>query len=415
MAISLGFHILFAVAGMAMPVLLLTAELAWQRTRDPEWIELAVRWAKGTAILFAVGAVSGTVLSFELGLLWPGFMEHGALIGVPFTLEGFAFFFEAIFLGVYLYGRERISPGMRVFSVAAIAASGLASGVFVMAVNAFMQSPAGIDDPDPWIAFRSPAFPYQAVHMALAAYLSVAFLLAGIHAAGLLRSPGSALHRKALKIALAFAIPLAPLQLVSGDLSAKYVADDQPIKFAAMEAHFRTAERAPLHVGGLPDVEARELRGALPLPGFLSFLAHGDFESEVLGLEEFPEELWPNVTFVHVAFEVMVVAGGAMVLASLVAAFLWIRRRRAPENRWFLRALVLLAPAGLIATEAGWMVAEVGRQPWIIRGVLRTADAVTTNEGVIYPLVGFSLLYVLLGVSVVVLLRRHVFAAEEGR
>ncbi|MCZ6596938.1 MAG: cytochrome ubiquinol oxidase subunit I, partial [Planctomycetota bacterium] len=272
MAISLAFHILFAVAGMAMPLFLMLAEILRLRTGDPMWKELAFRWARGTAVLFAVGAVSGTVLSFELGLLWPGFTSvAGPAIGIPFTLEGFAFFFEAIFLGIYLYGRERISPGMRVFSAGAIALSGLASGVFVMAVNAWMQSPPPSGGAvDPWTAFKSPAYPHQAVHMALSAYLAVAFLAAGVHAWALLRRPKSDFHGKALTLVLAIGIPLAPLQIVSGDLSARFVAHDQPVKFAAMEALHETQARAPIRLG------------PIEVPGVLSWLAHGDVDAEVM-------------------------------------------------------------------------------------------------------------------------------------
>ncbi|MCB9527923.1 MAG: cytochrome ubiquinol oxidase subunit I [Myxococcales bacterium] len=412
MAMSLGFHILFAVAGMAMPLLMVIAEIAARRA--PVYRQLAIKWAKGTAILFAVGAVSGTVLSFELGLLWPGFMQHaGPIIGMPFSLEGFAFFIEAIFLGLYLYGRDRLSPGLHLASGVIVALAGLASGVLVVAVNAWMNAPVGFEfvdgqfiGVDPLAPFRSPAFPTQATHMALAAYVSVAAAVLGIHALGVLRRPDSAFHRGAVRIAFGVLAVALPLQIVTGDLAAKHLAEHQPAKLAAAEALFVTQTRAPLAIGGWPDVEARELRYAIELPGLLSFLAFADLDAEVIGLDRVPRADWPPVVVTHVAFQIMV--GCGMALLALVAAGLLLRWRRGPPglfDRRFLRAALLAAPLGLIAVEAGWFVTEVGRQPWIIHGVMRTADAVTPMPGLAVPLVAFTALYIVLGVVVIVLLR----------
>lgn len=415
MAMSLGFHILFAVAGMAMPLLMVIAEVAARRTRDPAWIDLARRWARGTAILFAVGAVSGTVLSFELGLLWPTFMEHaGPLIGLPFSLEGFAFFVEAIFLGLYLYGRDRLSPGLHLFSGVMVAVAGLASGVLVVAVNSWMNTPTGftlvdgvITDIDPFAPFSAAAFPTQASHMALAAYASVAAAVLGVHALGLLRRPDSGFHRRAATVAFAVLAVSLPLQIVTGDLSAKHLAEHQPTKLAAAEALFETQTRAPLAIGGWPDVEARELKWAIELPGALSFLAFADVDAEVQGLDRVPRDEWPPVVVTHVSFQIMVGCGFA--LLALVGVGLW-RRWRRGRDRWldsplFLKACIAAAPLGLIAVEAGWFVTEVGRQPWVVRGVMKTADAVTPMPELHVPLVAFTALYVVLGVVVVVLLR----------
>ncbi|HYG61122.1 MAG TPA: cytochrome ubiquinol oxidase subunit I, partial [Thermoanaerobaculia bacterium] len=252
MAVSLMFHILFAIAGMAMPVLMVVSEWRWLRTRDELYLELTRRWAKGTAILFAVGAVSGTVLSFELGLLWPTFMEHaGPLIGMPFSLEGFAFFTEAIFLGIYLYGWKRVPPRAHLLAGVVVAVSGGLSAVFVVTVNAWMNTPTGFKlvdgrfvDIDPVAAMLNPAAFPQALHMLLAAYAAVGFAVAGIHAAVLLRHPGDRFHRAALAIALLVGGPAALLQPLSGDILAKMVADTQPAKLAAMEGHFETQQGA---------------------------------------------------------------------------------------------------------------------------------------------------------------------------
>lgn len=423
MAVSLGFHILFAVAGMAMPWFTVAAEWLHRRTGDETYRELAHRWAKGTAILFAVGAVSGTVLSFELGLLWPTFMEHaGPLIGMPFSLEGFAFFLEAICLGIYLYGWDRVGPRVHLASGVVIALAGLMSGVFVVAVNAWMNTPRGFrlengrfSDVNLTAAFFTPAFPTQALHMALAAYSSVGFAVLGIHAWQLVRDPDSRLHAAALRIVLPIVLVSAPLQVVSGDRSAKHLALHQPIKLAAAEALFRTTRGAPLAIGGVPDIDARTLRGAVEVPKLLSVLAKGDPNAEVLGLETRPREDWPPIGVVHAAFQVMVGAGFAMLAVALWGGALVLRRKRLETARRFLLAAMLASPLGLLAVEAGWVVTEVGRQPWIIVGVMRVRDAVTPMPGLVLSLTAVTLVYAMLGIVVGVLLRRHVLASASNR
>ena len=424
MAISLGFHILFAVAGMAMPLLMVIAQWRFTKTGDPVDEQLARRWAKGTAILFAVGAVSGTVLSFELGLLWPDFMRFaGPLVGMPFSLEGFAFFLEAICLGLYLYGRGRLSPRMHLAAGIGVAISGLASAVFVTAVNGWMNDPTGfvaehgkVVSIRPWEAMNNPAWPYEAVHMALAAYVAVGFAVMGIHAHRLRRRPDDAFHRRAFTYALGMVIVATPLQIFSGDLSAKYVADRQPEKLAAAEGLFHTQKPAPLSIGGWPDEESGELKYAIEIPRGLSFLAHGDFDAEVTGLDQIPRDEWPPVAVVHVAFQIMVGCGFTMLAFGGLGALLWWRRKRSPaDHPAYVRWAPWVAPLGLLAIEAGWTVTEVGRQPWIIRGVMKTSEAVTPMPGLTVPLITFTALYVVLGVVVVVLLKNHVIAAERER
>ncbi|MEP7228064.1 MAG: cytochrome ubiquinol oxidase subunit I, partial [Gemmatimonadales bacterium] len=327
MAVSLAFHIIFAVVGIGMPVLMVIAERRWQKTGDGIYLELAKRWSKGTAILFAVGAVSGTVLSFELVLLWPEFMKlAGGIIGMPFSLEGFAFFTEAIFLGIYLYGWDRISPRAHIWSGVAVAVSGIASGIFVVTANAWMNSPAGfeivggrITNVDPIAAMLNPAAFQQTLHMTLAAFAATGFAVAGIHAFLLLFDPSNAFHRRALSVALLVGAPAALLQPLSGDLSARQVASRQPVKLAAMEAHFETMAGAPLTVGGWPDVDDGKLRYAIKIPYGLSLLAFHDPGAVVKGLKDFPREDWPNVTIVHIAFQIMVALGTYLALVSLWA------------------------------------------------------------------------------------------------
>ena len=408
MAMSLAFHIIFAVLGIGMPLLMVLAEREWMRTGEAVWLDLAKRWAKGTAILFAVGAVSGTVLSFELGLLWPGFMEYaGAIIGMPFSLEGFAFFTEAIFLGVYLYGWNRLTPRAHWWSGVAVTVSGTISGVFVVLANAWMNAPTGfrlVDgrpvDIDPIAAMLNPAALPQALHMTLAAFAATGIAIAGISAVALRRDPTIRVHRAALRLALWVAVPASLLQVVSGDLSAKFVAEHQPVKLAAMEGHFETARGAALRIGGIPDEAAGVTRYAIEVPTMLSVLAFGDPDAEVKGLEAVPRDEWPPVLITHLAFQVMVGLGTLMAIASLWVVMCWVRRRDVVADRRLLTLLAWLMPAGFIAVEAGWVVTEVGRQPWIIQGVMRTADAVTPMPGLAAPFALFTLLYLFLGTVV---------------
>jgi cytochrome bd ubiquinol oxidase subunit I len=421
MAMSLAFHIIFAVVGVGMPALMVIAEWRWLTSRDPLHLELAKRWAKGTAILFAVGAVSGTVLSFELGLLWPTFMEHaGAVIGLPFSLEGFAFFTEAIFLGIYLYAWKRIPPRAHFAAGVVVAVSGALSGAFVVCANAWMNAPAGfrlvngqVTEVDPIAAMFNAAAPSQIVHMTLASFAATGFAVAGIHAFALRRgTPHRAFHRAALQIALWVGLPAALVQPLSGDWSARSVAERQPVKLAAMEGHLKTGPAAFV-IGGWPNAATLEHTGAIEIPGALSFLLHGDPNAVVQGVDAVPPDERPPLAIVHLAFQIMIGCGTVMAALSLWGAGRWWRRKRGrgsalPDDARFLTAVMLAGPLGFLALEAGWTVTEVGRQPWIVQGILRTADAVTPMPGLVVPFVLFSTLYVGLAVAVVFLLWRQI-------
>jgi cytochrome d ubiquinol oxidase subunit I len=386
-----------------MPLLMVVSEALWLRTREPVYLDLTKRWARGTSILFAVGAVSGTVLSFELGLLWPGFMAYaGGIIGMPFSLEGFAFFTEAIFLGIHLYGWNRVPPRAHWLAGVLVAVSGMLSGVFVVTANAWMNAPVGFDivdgrlvNVDPIAAMLNPAALQQVVHMTIAAYVATGFAVAGVHAWFLLRDRTNAFHRRAFAIALGMAVVAIPMQVVSGDVIARMVADRQPIKFAAMEGLYRTQRGAPM-----------TMRYAIDIPYGLGLLAHHDPVATVRGLEEFPRDEWPDVQAVHLAFDVMVGLGFVMLGVAIWAAWLWWRRRRLPDTPAFLRVAVVSAPLGFIAIEAGWVVTEMGRQPWIIYGIMRTSEAVTPMPWLVVPFTVFTLVYLVLSVVLVVLLRR---------
>lgn len=415
MAMSLAFHIIFAVMGIGMPMLMAISEGLHLKTRNPVYLDLSKRWARGTAILFAVGAVSGTVLSFELGLLWPGFMEAaGSVIGMPFSLEGFAFFTEAIFLGIYLYGWNRISPMAHFVSGILVAISGAFSAIFVVCANAWMNTPTGFNyvdgqfvDIDPLAAMLNPAAGQQIIHMMLAAYVAIGFGVAAIHAFYLRKNPSSEFHRRAFGIALSIAIVATPLQILSGDRIAKMTAETQPAKFAAMEGHYKTETNAPLIIGGIPDDDAMEVHYGVEIPGALSFLAHGNFDTPVIGLEDIPRDEWPNTKIVHWSFDLMVACGMIMLLIALWGALSWFRQKSVPTARRFLTAVMLAGPLGFIAIEAGWFVTEVGRQPWIIYKIMRTSEAVTPATGLIVPFTTFTILYIFLSIITIYLLRRQ--------
>lgn len=421
MAMSLAFHIIFASVGIAMPLLMVIAEGMWLKTRDKVYLTLAKRWAKGTAIMFAVGAVSGTVLSFELGLLWPSFMAYaGPIIGMPFSLEGLAFFVEAIFLGIYLYGWKRVPKYVHWFAGVMVLVGGTLSGIFVVTANAWMNTPAGfsivegkVTDIDPIAAMLNPAAFSQALHMTLAAFLAVGFAVAGIHAYFLRRDPDNLFHRRAFAIALSVGAVFALLQPISGDISAKRLAKHQPVKLAAMEGQWETERGAPLRIGGIPNEQAEETRFAIEIPKALSFLAHFDPNAEIMGLKEVPPENRPPVTIVHFAFQIMVACGIVMIVAGILGGWLAWRSKGLPLNRWYLRFVMLCAPLGFIAIEAGWTVTEVGRQPWIIYNIMRTADAVTPMPNLVVPFISFTVLYIFLSIIVVILLRRQIFQSPS--
>lgn len=421
MALSLGFHIVFASIGVAMPFLMAAAHWLHLRRREPGWETLTKAWSKGVAIFFAVGAVSGTALSFELGLLWPGFMKHaGPIIGMPFSWEGAAFFLEAIALGIFLYGWGRVSPWVHWASGLLVGISGVASAMFVICANAWMNSPAGFDwnggNPthiDPWAAMFNDAALVQGLHMVVAAFQAVGFAVAGVHALLYLRTR-LGVHRQGLVLAFAMGAAAAVVQPVIGDFAAKGVARRQPVKLAAMEALFETQSHAPLLVGGIPDETAATTRWGLELPGLLSFLAYGDFSAEVKGLRDFPRESWPPVAITHGAFQLMVGIGSLLLGVGIVGGWLLWKRPKRFFSPPVLIALVACAPLGFVAIEAGWVVTEVGRQPWIIHGLLRTSEALTPRPGIVLTFAVYAALYSFLAFVVALLMVRQVAALHRA-
>ena len=403
MGTSLGFHIVFAVLGVGLPLLLVVAEGLWLRTQDEAWLVLARRWSRAFGILFAVGAVSGTALSFELGLLWPRFMAFsGAIFGLPFTAEGFAFFLEAIFLGLYLYGWNRLTPLAHWLTGIPVAVSGALSSVFVVMANAWMNSPSGfrldaaghLVDVDPIAAAFNASTPTEDPHMLVSAYVVTGFVVASVYAAGLLRGRLDALHRRGLLLGMGMGAVAIVLAGITGDTSARFIYQAQPAKFAALEAVYTTTRCAPVSLLGIPSDSEHRVRYTVQIPCLLSLLAAFDPNAEVKGLDSFPRNDRPNPVLVHLSFDTMVGLGTAI---GLVAALFWllvIWRRRIPLHRLLLWALVLSGPAAVTAMEAGWFVTEFGRQPWIVYGILRTSDAATTAPALGLTFGIFFLIYI---------------------
>lgn len=412
---SLGFHICFATIGVGIPLLLVIAEGIALRTGNDAYLQMAKRWGRVAALLFAVGAISGTILAFELGLLWPTWMDFsGGIIGLLFVFDGFAFFIEAIFLGLYIYGWDRLSPVAHWLCAIPILMSSAVSGFVIISVNGWMNQPAGFDlvngevvNIDPIAAMFNDAMPYEVSHGALASYAATGFAVAGVYAIAMLRGDRSEYVKKALVLGLAVAAVFAPLQVVSGHLSSRFLAHDEPEKFAAMEAQFETEEGAPLRVGGFPDTDDKTTRLAIEIPKLGSFLAFEDFDAEVRGLNSFPQDEIPDVRLVHYSFQIMVAIGFFMVF--VVAWFFglaWWRKRIDP-GRLLLLALAAMLPLSFVAVNTGWFVTEFGRQPWIIYRVMRTSEAATPREGIGFILLLFILIYIALTAALGLLLLRE--------
>tara|TARA_R110002049_G_scaffold216952_7_gene388408 strand:- start:140 stop:1444 length:1305 start_codon:yes stop_codon:yes gene_type:complete len=422
MAFTLIFHIVFACIGMVMPFFMIVAHKKWLNTKNPIYLKLTKSWQKGVAIFFVTGAVSGTALSFELGLLWPEFMKHaGPIIGMPFSLEGAAFFVEAIALGFYLYGWNKLPEKFHWFTGVIVGVSGVLSGILVVSANGWMNAPSGFDyingeflNIDPIKALFNPAWFTQALHMTLAAFTATGFAVAGIHAFQIYKKQHVELHKKAFKIAITFGAIAAILQPLSGDLSAKDIAKRQPAKLAAMEAHYETTKGAPLYIGGIIDEEKQEVSYKLEIPKALSFLAFGDFDAEVKGLNDFPEDEIPKVAIVHYAFQVMVGIGSLLLIVG-VLFFISLKKKKWWLNKRFWLLFTILAPMGFIALETGWIVTEVGRQPWIIHNIMKTKDAVTPMPGMIYSFYMYVVLYSILTVAVTWLMMRQIKSLNNSK
>jgi cytochrome d ubiquinol oxidase subunit I len=413
MALTLGFHIILASLGIAFPAMMLIANYRGLRKNDPVALRLAERWSKAAAVTFAVGAVTGTVLSFELGLLWPEFMgRFGEVFGTLFAIEGIFFFLEAIFIAIYIFGWKRLSGWAHFWTGLPVVISGLGGAFSVVGVNSWMNQPQGytlgsngeVTDVDPLKVIFNPAVHYEVPHMILAAYLVTGFLIASVYAVGMLRGRRDRYHRLGLLIPLTVAAIATPIQFAVGDTAARAIADDQPVKFAAMECVQKTSRNVTEYIGGRCTSDGT--KGGIGIPGLNSFLVGWSTNTEVTGLDSVPpDDRPPANTLLHWAFDAMVGICTALIALGLWLGIAWWRKRDIPQTPWFLRATAVSGIAAIVALECGWIVTEVGRQPWIVYNVMRTEDAVTGVSGVSITLAAVVVLYLALGIATVVVLR----------
>jgi cytochrome bd ubiquinol oxidase subunit I len=413
MAFTLGFHIVLACLGVALPATILVANYIGLKRGDADAIELAKRWSKAMAVTFAVGAVTGTVLSFEFGLLWPHFMDRfGSTFGVAFAIEGIFFFVEAIFLAIYIYGWKRLGGWAHFWSGVPMVITGIGGAFSVVAANAWMNQPQGftldaagkVIDTDPVKVLLNPATGYEVPHMILAAYMVVGFLVASIYAVGMLKGRRDRLHRLGLLIPLTIGLIATPIQLFVGDTAARAVADHQPAKFAAMECIQETGDHQTEYVGGICTADGVKL--AIPIPDLDSFLVGFSADTEVTGLNDIPpDERPPANTLLHLSFDAMVGIGTALLALGVWVAIVWWRRRDIPRTPWFLRAVAISGGASILALWCGWIVTEVGRQPWIVQGYMRTSEAVTEAKGIWFTFGLVLVLYAAIGTGAVLVLR----------
>jgi cytochrome d ubiquinol oxidase subunit I len=401
-AMSFAFHIPLVCFGVAFPALVLYVEGLWLRTGEDACLALAKRWSKAMAVLFAIGVVTGTILSFELGLLWPEFMAtFGEVFGLAFGLEGFSFFIEAIFIAIYIYGWGRVPPRTHLLLGIPIVITGITGSLTVISVNGWMNHPVGFDvardgsvtDVRPWSALFNPNFWHEFVHMHLAAFMVAGFLVAGVYAISWLRGDRSRYVRTALVVPLTAAALVAPVQVMVGDWAGRTVADYQPTKLAAFEGIYRSESGAPFHIGGVYVDD--EVRYGIRIPKLLSILAEHDPNARIQGLDAVPADDRPPVNVVRFAFQAMVGIGTALAALGVLYVATWWRRGRLPRSRWFYRAVIAAGPLSLVALLCGWVTTEVGRQPWVVYEVMRTERAVTNAGGL--PYVFGALLVVYLG------------------
>jgi len=413
MAFTLGFHIVLACLGVAFPAMILTANYLGLKRGDGDAMRLAKRWSKAMAVTFAVGAVTGTVLSFEFGLLWPRFMERfGDAFGIAFAVEGIFFFLEAIFLAIYIYGWKRLGGWAHFWSGVPMVITGIGGAFSVVTANSWMNQPQGfvldaagkVVETEPLKVLFNPAWGYEVPHMILAAYMVAGFLVASVYAVGMLRGRRDRLHRLGLLIPLTIALIATPIQLFVGDTAARSVADHQPAKFAGMECIQETGTDQTEYIGGICTSDG--VKGAIGIPGLDSFLVGFNTDTEVTGLEQIPpDDRPPANTLLHLSFDAMVGIGTALLALGIWLAIVWWRRRDIPRTPWFLRAVAVSGVAAILALWCGWIVTEVGRQPWIVQGYMRTSEAVTDAQGIWFVFAAVILLYAALGSGAILVLR----------
>jgi cytochrome d ubiquinol oxidase subunit I len=412
-ALSFAAHIPLVAFGISFPAMVLFVDWLSLRTGDELLRTLARRWARVMVALFAVGAITGTILSFEMGLLWPNFTAtFGSVFGLGFAIEGFSFFMEAIFIGIYVYGWDRLSPRAHLLSGVPIVITGFTGSLMVISVNAWMNHPGGFQlqggrviDVQPLKAlFANGYLWHELIHMYIAGYIVSGFLVAAAYAFGRLRGRWGRYERMALTVPLTIAALASPVQLLVGDWAAREVATTQPTKLAAIEGLGRTTRGAPIHVLGW--YTGGEVKYGIALPHALSLLAFHSWNAKVQGLDAVPASQRPPVNVVRVAFQLMVGIGTLLALLGVAYLVVWIRRKRLPESLWFYRAVLAAGPLSLVALIAGWVTTEVGRQPWVVYRVMPTAEAVTGAPGIPVGYATLVVTYLAVACGVAWVLRR---------
>ena len=409
-AMTLGFHIIFATIGVGIPLMFAIAEFIGIKNNNPMYIAMAKRWSKGYTITVAVGVVTGTIIGLQLSLLWPAFMQLGGqVIALPLFMETFAFFFEAIFLSIYLYTWDRFKGKWTHFLITLpVIIGGTFSAFFITSVNSFMNTPNGFDfingklmNIDPIAAMFNASFGIRAFHVIATAFMTAAFILASIAAYRLIKNKfidDKEYHKKALKLTMTVGLIASLLAMLAGDLSAKFLHQEQPEKLAAMEWHFESESKADLVLFGVVDEDKQEVKGAIKIPGALSFLSDSNFNTEVKGLNEFKSDETPPL-IIHYFFDLMVFFGVyCFVVSALFVVLKWVKKW-SQYSKPILYLAVLTGPLAMLAIEFGWFLAEMGRQPWILRGYLKVAEAATNADGLALVFIAFAILYLVLGIS----------------
>ncbi len=412
MGTTLAFHIVFACFGVALPTVVMLAHYRGLRHHDADALLLARRWSNVMAVLVAVGAVSGTLLSFEMGLLWPGLMgTFGGAIGIPFSIEGIFFLLEAVFVAIYLFGWDRLPPWWHFWSLAPVVVSGILGAWSVVAANSWMNQPSGftlshghVYRVDPFAVFFNNASWYEVPHMVLAAYMVTGFGVASVYAVGMLRGRHDRYDRLGLLIPFAVGAACTPLQIGVGDTAARAIAAQQPAKFAAMEYVLHSGSHVAEYLGGV--LISGRVDGALRIPDLDSLLVGFSPDTRVTGLDTVPAaDRPPFPSLIHLSFDLMVAIGFALLAWSAWLGWTWWRRRELPALRRsptvFLVGVTLSGPAAVAAMEAGWVVTEVGRQPWIVYKVELVSQAVTPSAGVTFTFIAVLVIYPLLTIATI--------------
>jgi cytochrome bd ubiquinol oxidase subunit I len=419
MAFTLAFHIILVPLGVSWAFMTLIANYRGLRHNDRDALTLAQRWSKYMAVTFAVGAITGTVLTFEFGLLWPRFMgQWGEAFGVPFAFEGLFFFTEAIFIAIYIFGWRRLKPWAHFWTGVPIVLAGIFGSISVVSANAWMNAPAGfVLDSNGQVVKVMPvqvifnaSMPWQAAHMVVAAYLVGGFLIASVYAVGMLRGRRDRYHYFGFLIPFTVGAVMTPIQLGIGDGLARWVYDNQPEKFAAIELVPTTSSDVPETLLGHLNADGT-VTGGLPIPGLASWLSDPSTgkATVVQGLDSVPPDDRPTIretNIVHLCWDIMVGFGTLLFLLAAWYALSWVFRRRMPQTKWFPRAAAVAGPAAVITLEAGWVVTEVGRQPWIVYNIMKVEDAVTANTGVWIMFFAVVILYAAVGTTTILILRR---------